>query len=137
MRKELFFLTATYYDILAGTNQIKQIQTDKDARVEVNRLSRSLVDTFGDPINPNDILEGQQQPALSVWIYDNAIGEYLSNAPVPVVNLFGSGMYAGYLAQPLLLGKNAVLSITVYNNYNTYGVGYLQLAFIGKKVFDR
>jgi hypothetical protein len=75
-------------------------------------------------------------PALRVWLYDNSIGKYLSNAPVPVVNMFGSSLYPALLAQPLLLGANASLSVTVINDYNTLDIGYLQLAFLGRKVCE-
>ena len=133
--KDFYIYSAQFTTVNANTSQVQTIQTDVDSVFQIQALTWSAVNTTGTSLYFVDVGMGQQFPGITVTIFDNTTGLYLTDKAVPVDNLFGCATYPGIIPGGYMVGKYAALTITLYNNYSAMNLGYAWLSFVGRKFY--
>lgn len=112
-----------------GATAIAQVQIEQDSAFEWNLTTITASDNATDAaLNP---------PNISVQIIDSSTGRKLSNDPVPVSLIAGTGKFPYVLPFPRrFMPKSTVtVSFTNFDTAKTYKL--IQLNMVGRKLFMR
>ena len=129
-----FSYTVPFVDLLAGTSQTESLQIYSTHDFEVFMLtSNAYVEPDG-PSLLTDSLSGQHYVGIFVLLTENATGEDVSDIPVPLPSMFGTGQQPFILPNTKILEANSVLSIQVSNRYSAQDFAKVELTFTGRKI---
>jgi len=130
-----FTYSLSFSNLLSSTSQDGSLQFDSDADFELYKMSASMVSVTDTPATNLDILDGVRHNSLLCQLLENNTEQKLSNAPVPMNCLFGTGQEPFILSNPKVFGANTTLSVRMINQYTAQDFAVIRLSFIGRKIF--
>lgn len=123
----VLFLAVTPLNSFIGS-----IQVEADSDFEIIKLTQFAM--VADDVAQEE--SSRVLPLATVLLTDTGSGRNLMNQAVAIPALFGSAELPMILPKPKRLFARATLAVTVQNLSSTIEYSYLQLSFIGKKIFN-
>lgn len=130
---EDFYTYSVLFLALAPLNSaIGSIQIEADSDFEIIKLTQFAMVTDDQPQEEAT----RVLPLATVLLTDTGSGRNLMNQAVAIPSLFGSAELPMILPKPKRLFARATFAVTVNNLSSNTEYSYLQLSFIGKKIFN-
>lgn len=92
---------------------------------------------FVDVANDGTTWDLQQVPNLLITVTDGTTGRSMSNAPVPVANLFGTAQLPFILPVAKYFGARSLIQLVVSNPTDNITYSSIRFSFHGVKAFLR
>lgn len=127
--KDFFIYAADFTGLASGSSQTQTINIQADSDFVVQKL------TFAANVaNAGQTDSSRVIPLCSLLITDTGSGRQLSNIPIDLSTLFGTGEIPFILPQPkvFVARSNISLQLANYDAAQTYNV---KLSLIGMKLF--
>jgi hypothetical protein len=128
LKTDFYVYSVSFQDLLSSQTQTSSIQIEADSDFQIVKLTAK-------PFQNLSTVSAIEASPFTVLLTDTGSGRQLMNTAVSVPSLFGSGELPFILPDPKLLYARSVLAITVSNLDSVNNYAFLQLSFIGRKVF--
>ncbi len=115
--QESYTYNVNFDNLINGTTQSESLQIQSDSDFELSQMSVMV-----NNVNVNELYDigtGEHYSGIVCVIADGASQVPLSNIPIPICSLFGTGKNPRILQQKRILERNSVLIFTLSNLYNT------------------
>lgn len=129
LNADFYAYNILFQTLNAGTSQTANIQIQADSDFEIQKLTAFAANAnTTEPANT-------AMPLVTVLLTDTGSGRQMTDIAVPISSLFGNAQLPFILPNTKILQARAVLAVQISNFGSGVNYSYIQLSFIGRKIF--